>query len=322
MPYFEYCTVQDLRDAGVSVDKIADDALRNLIRIASARINKFTGQWFAPIIGDQYVDGQSSPRVWLPNLVPIVKLTAIAIISNQSARKPTLVLPDRREFGPISLTDVGISRNGRFVEFIVTESGTLFVFSSQRVSASELLFPEGVKNVKLTGVFGWLEDLKELEVEVQANAAVGDSKIVVDDATGWDTGDWAVFPDNEIQMVTGVKHGDNELLFLGDAEKLKVAVTTGDKIKTYGRSLLLIRECTVRLAARAAGDRAKLSGTINGADDPTALAIISERTDNYSYRKDPRLVSQAIQAGGTGDTWVDSTLEQIIDEIPPMVAFV
>lgn len=319
MPYFEYCTISDLRDEGITPQECPDQRALTIIRRASAKINIFTSQWFAPVVGDQYVDGQNSPMAWLPNYVPIVKLSAISIIPARTARVGPNYLPDRRIYD-VSLSDVQISRRGRVVEIIADPSVTNnWPYRWYYDELEEVWFPEGRQNVKLTGVFGWLEDEKDAEATVVGDWPLRSPKIVVDDVSGWAEGDICIFPDGSSQVVTGIKVSANELYFQTDTLKLKTAVSDGDVLHSYGRTPQLVRYAAVRLAAKMypkVGD-----STEN--DDIIAQAIISEKTDNYQYKLDPSLLRERIEAGvgSTGDAEVDAILSQMIDEIPVYIGF-
>lgn len=321
MPYFEYCTIQDLRDEGITPEECPDQRALTVIRRASAKINIYTSQWFAPIAGDQYIDGQNSPMAWLPNFVPINKLTAISVVKNRTARVGPRVLPDRRAYDIITLSDVQLSRNNRVVEIVgdVTEDFDAFYFRRYYNELEELWFPEGRRNIKLTGVFGWLEGDKDIESTVVGNWALKSPKIEIDDVSGWDVGDYCVFPDGSMQIVTGIKVSANELYFQADTFKLRTAVSDGENVNNYGMTPQLIRYAAIKLAHRMYPQL----GDSTASADIFAQALVSERTDNYSYRLDPTLLRERFEAGAnsTGDIEVDSILSQMVDEIPVYVGF-
>lgn len=321
MPNFEYCTIDDLRNEGITTQECTDERAIRLIRIASAKINAFTSQWFAPIVGDQYVDGQNSRMVWLPNYVPVLKLSAISILPDRTARVGPYYLPDRRIY-ELELSDVQISRGNRIVELVghVCASTMSFPWTWYHNELEEFWFPEGRQNVKLTGAFGWLEDPKDVESTVVGDTPAKSKILELDDASAWQEGDFIVFPDGSSQIVSGVKQSTNELYFQNDPYKLRVDLSNGDKVHTYGRIPTLIRWSAVRLTHRMTPK----IGDTSGQDDIISQAIVAERTDNYSYRLDPSLLRERIEAGigSTGDSEVDALLAQMIDEIPVYVGFV
>ncbi|GAF95113.1 unnamed protein product, partial [marine sediment metagenome] len=149
--------------------------------------------------------------------------------------------------------------------------------------------------------------------------AIRSPKVEIDDASEWDEGDICVFPDGSQQLVTGVKQSTNELYFQSSPLKLLVALSNGDTLVSYGRTPQLIRYCTIKLVARM---YPKVGDSSESADLITQ-AIVSEKTDNYSYKLDPSLLRERIEAGinSTGDVEVDSILSQMIDEIPVYIGF-
>jgi len=319
MPYFEYSTIQDLRDEGITPEECPDARALTVIRRASAKINIFTSQWFAPVVGEQLIDGQNSRMVWLPNYVPIQKLTAIEILKTRTARVGPHALPDRRIY-EISLSDVELARNNRVVELITdVQSPDQFPSRWYGNALEEVWFPEGRRNIRLTGVFGWLEDYKDVSSTVVGNWPLRSPKVELDDASEWVEGDVCVFPDGSTQIVTGVKLSTNEIYFQTDGLKLKTAVTDGQTLATYGRIPQLIRYATIRLVAKMY----PRVGDSSDQEDLIAQAIVSEKTDNYSYKLDAGLLRERIEAGAssTGDTEVDSILTQMIDEIPVYIGF-
>ena len=325
MAYFEYCTIKDLRDESVTFEDAQVNRALYLIRVASARINQFTSQVFAPITGDQYIDGRDSSLVSLPNLWPIVKLSSISILpARTSRRRATNVLPDRRVFS-VALSNVEISQNGRFIEWITDESDYSDWPTWSYPSESETWFPRGRRNIKLGGIFGWLEDGdEELTATVTSTAVKGASKVIVDDVTGWEEGMWAIFtfPNGTIekQAISGVDEVTPALLFAsGDPAKLRFAVPDTSTVEGHGRTPLLIRRAATRLAVR---DLAQITGEQGSPDDIFQQALVEERTDNYRYKLDANLIAERIESGSTGDSQVDAILQQFIDEIPVYVGMV
>jgi len=322
MAYFEYCTEKDLRDEGVTIDEASPTRLRYLIRVASDRINRFTGQIFQPIVGDQYVDGQNSPLVYLPGYIPIIDLTAIQIVSERTARQRTSVLPDRREF-TVALANVELSQDNRMIEWVTDYSTSGALPWWMGPTEYETWFPRGRKNVKLTGVFGWLEGDKALSTTTTSAATAGDAKVVVDDLTDWESHDWAIFTltgGTVMQKISGVDSTTSSLLFADDGpSKLSFDVPSGTVVQSFGRTPMLIRRAATRLVIR---DMPQLSSEGGQQDDIMQQAIVEERIDNYRYKIDADLISQRIESGSTGDAQVDSILQQFIDEIPTYIGMV
>ena len=96
-------------------------------------------------------------------------------------------------------------------------------------------------------------------------------------------------------------------------------MTDGQTLATYGRIPQLIRYATIRLVAKMY----PRIGDSSEQEDLISQAIVSEKTDNYSYKLDASLLRERIEAGAnsTGDTEVDSILSQMVDEIPVYIGF-
>lgn len=323
MPYFEYCTVKDLRDEGVTVAEANLNRLIALIRVSSSKINRFTSQWYIPVETELFIDGKNSALASLPNCVPIQKIEEIEVISERSTRKNASVLPDRRTFGPLVLADVSLSNNGRYIELVSLETGSLIDEIIR--PAGELWFPEGRRNIRVKGVFGWVEDQKEVSTTAAVAANKGDARVQLTDISGWEEGDFALFElaaGTRGQMVTNIDESTSELVFGGDTRRLLFAVPQDTVVKSFGRTPVLIRRAAVRLTAKEI--------TLLGAEDSASQmeeliqrAIVSERTDNYSYRLDPTLLREATESnsGTTGDPQVDSILQEFVEDSPPYVGF-
>lgn len=61
-----YCTIEDIRNEGVSADQAPDTRLNNLIELATAYIDGVTGQWFEPRAMTIALDGNDSDMLLLP----------------------------------------------------------------------------------------------------------------------------------------------------------------------------------------------------------------------------------------------------------------
>jgi hypothetical protein len=233
-----------------------------------------------------------------------------------------MVLPDRREF-TVALDQVERSQDNRVIEWITdyATSGTLPWWMGP--TEYETWFPRGRKNVKLTGVFGWLEGDKELSTTTTADATVGDAKVEVDDTTGWEPHDWALFEltsGTVMQKISGVDTATSSLMFADDGpSKLQFSIPSGTTVQSFGRTPMLIRRAATRLVIR---DMAQLSGENGSQDDIMTQAIVEEKIDNYRYKIDSDLIAQRIESGSTGDSQVDSILQQFIDEIPTYIGMV
>ncbi len=61
-----YCTVQEIRDEGITADQASDTRLTALIDLATAYIDGVTKQWFEPRAMTITLDGNGSKKLFLP----------------------------------------------------------------------------------------------------------------------------------------------------------------------------------------------------------------------------------------------------------------
>lgn len=72
-----YCSVQDVRDEGVTVGMAADPRLERLIDGATREIDEFTGWWFESRALTLNLDGNDAERLTLP--APAISITSVTI---------------------------------------------------------------------------------------------------------------------------------------------------------------------------------------------------------------------------------------------------
>jgi hypothetical protein len=156
-----YCSVQDLRDEGITVAMLSDD--RALAKIAkwSRAIERWTGRWFEPRVHAYTLDGEGGSVQRCP--IPIIRLDTVATVSGRGAgyleesisvdeirvynRHLTqgLIRPDDRANPRVEAPRV----DSAFGPEYRTEPGVFY---------SDLWkFPRGRLNIKLSGVFGYTE---------------------------------------------------------------------------------------------------------------------------------------------------------------------
>ena len=156
-----YCSVQDLRDEGITTTMLSDS--RALAKIAkwSRAIERWTGRWFEPRVQSYTLDGDGGSAQRCP--VPIIRLDTVALVSGRGAsfdqeaisvdevrvynRHLTqgLIRPDDRSNPRVEAPRV----DGAFGPEYRREPGVFY--------SDIWKFPRGRQNVKLSGVFGYTE---------------------------------------------------------------------------------------------------------------------------------------------------------------------
>lgn len=82
-PIGMYCTVQDLRDEGITVSMLSDANALRKINVASKYIERVTGRWFEPRTRTFYLDGDGNSTLRVGH--PIIEITGIATITGRGA---------------------------------------------------------------------------------------------------------------------------------------------------------------------------------------------------------------------------------------------
>lgn len=112
-----YATVQDIRDAGVTVDDADDIEVQALLDLCSILLDQACKQWFEPRVLDAVFDGTDSTLLQLP--VPIIELTSLQINDETTDLDParyraytSRALPDDRRNPRIKLINCGLFNHG------------------------------------------------------------------------------------------------------------------------------------------------------------------------------------------------------------------
>ena len=124
-----YATVADLRAEGVTPAQASDERLARLIDEASEFIDRLTGWWFEPRVLELTVSGRGAPTIEL--LAPAIRLDSMLV--------------DRR----VARTDAG--------EVLIVGAPVVSGSVDPRITRRRGVFPVGVGNVVLDGVFGYTE---------------------------------------------------------------------------------------------------------------------------------------------------------------------
>jgi len=147
-----YTTAQSVRTRGGLCDSIwSDTALDEKIALASAFVNQVTGQWFEAREQVISLDGRGTMTLLVP--IPIVEVTKIEIIDwpvlpGGAAEVSLDAVAIYNRHLTEQLTNPDDRKNPR-ITWTSTESGRRTVFVNK--------WPEGVRNIRLTGRFGFTE---------------------------------------------------------------------------------------------------------------------------------------------------------------------
>jgi hypothetical protein len=142
----QYCTIQSLRDEGVTDPPYSDTRLTNIIKLASAMIDKWTGRWFSAKQLDLTFDGSGERSLHLD--VPIIAITE-AYLEDTEIDLDGLVVYNRHITQDLTRPD---DRDAPRVEI-----AQAFDYTSPLYAEGLRVWPRGQQNVRLIGTFGYTE---------------------------------------------------------------------------------------------------------------------------------------------------------------------
>jgi hypothetical protein len=149
-----YCTVDELRDEGVS-DPATDPMLLRRIALATAMIDRWTGRWFEPRALTVRADGAGDGALLVGP--PIIALTGVRLVfANLDPEAEQLDLDELRIYNRhlTGYLDEDDRENPR-VEWHGWEIRQVNGETLDRQRAG--VWPRGTQNVELTGLFGYTD---------------------------------------------------------------------------------------------------------------------------------------------------------------------
>ena len=150
------------------LDSSSIDAFRKRLILTdiAGRINSITGQYFNPNAATLYADGRSDNIVNTPGFIPIIKLDNLTVIGNRTNYRDTpitgLNLLSRswntiQDFGGASCSCSQADCAYTEDDYVISNQ-----FDKRVIELAQRIFPGGAQNVKMEGVFGWLENVREV----------------------------------------------------------------------------------------------------------------------------------------------------------------
>lgn len=140
-----YCTVQDLRDEGVTVTMASDAQLQERILLVSRMIDRFTGRWFDLRTLSFTVDGTGKPSIHLDQ--PIVAIDTVSVDTIAFLPSDIIVYNRHVSEGLLYPNDAD---NPRIEVRQPIDDDLLFKVGLKN-------FPRGQLNIRLDGIFGYRE---------------------------------------------------------------------------------------------------------------------------------------------------------------------
>lgn len=153
----EYATVQQLRDEGVLTSQATDAQLLTKIRRMSALIDRWTGRWFYPKATVLTLDGTGKNMLLIGP--PIISVSQVKLLGQgavlMSASDDIVELAEIRVFNrhlTQGLTDPD-DRNSPKIQWLIFQR----IGDRLIEVVNQGLFPLGVQNIEVTGVFGYTD---------------------------------------------------------------------------------------------------------------------------------------------------------------------
>lgn len=256
---FAYTTLSELRSFGITELEYPDNVARKLIHLYSDRFNKLTDKVFAPI--ETIVKLNGGKKLYKIPGSPILKVKRISISSPDGTR---------------------MHLNNKQYEVI---NNTLIKFNTK--------LSEGLANVELTLIQGYLEELKEVEVELTSTISSGTTEFTVVNASDLEPRDILTFGRNMF-IIKEIDYNINKI-FIDDPGNIPM-INAGAKTICYGQVPLQVEEAIKLFVKNHRSLQAQKSG------------FKSEKIGNYSYTRDDK------STGITGISEIDSILFLFIND--------
>ena len=146
-----YCTVQDMRDEGVTDTQASDVRLGVLIDRWTKMINQWTGRFFSPLTKTIYVDGRGGRILHLYE--PIIDIDSVALISDRTTPSESPYEDDLYKIYNRHMTSGLLNpddRDNPRLEMLHPEELSLGMISPGE-------WPKGSQNLKVVGTFGYTD---------------------------------------------------------------------------------------------------------------------------------------------------------------------
>jgi len=307
-----YTSLQNVRDEGVTVAQASDSRILSAIERASNFIDTITGQAFYPFEGDLYCDGRESALVAAESMLPIIRLDEVEILSARTRSEQPIFEP--------------------FVNGVVeaydycTPSGIIDddLYSISLSRYVELLggkFPRGARNVRLHGVFGWLQAGKAFTTTTETDIDPGDVAVTLVSVVGLEVRDFLSVA-GKVVLVTGIDYTTGEVDF-EPCTIIDATIALGAEAKSYGACPLDIERVATYMAIQWSRKMAPAQAGLPSDQIGTPPTLFkSESTDNYSYSRfaPDELSPDGTTGKVTGSVEMDMILAQY--SRPPKVGVV
>ena len=300
----KYCTLEKFRAiTGVSEAKVADNVVQDALKLASDAISQGTRQIYLPTRELAYSNGRGTSIITHPEKYKIIEVFSMSVDSS------------RNSLGNAIAESAGVIGLGSS-EYLIQTNGFIISVLPRATSAQISLFPKGIKNVSIDGVFGWMDPIKSYETETLSEIEENTTEVELGDVTNVEPGDILVFGDIENSTsnylawaeVTEVDYDSDIITFEGLRSPVRATpIEVGSTVKCYGQVPEAIKIATATMAKNRIIPATAIEG---GAD------LKKMRVGYYSWTK---MTSEEL--GGaptqtlTGSIYADGLLQQYVGPV-------
>lgn len=313
MSIFKYTTIVELREEGLTEATLTDARAAKLIARVSEEINGLTDQWFAPVAKRLFVDGNGGSLAMMD--IPVLAVDDLEVLSSRSSDPGIARVGAVEPSYVIGLPSELPRFDDRFAMSSPFRPSTLipdFTIDDRKIR-SMTPFPNGVNNVRVDGIFGWLENRQVFETTLAAPLEPNASSCELVDASGIRRGHLITFivgagPNARTEFTAWVAYVEgNVVTFVDPATDLDVTLAVETtRVGDYGSVPAGIQQAALRLV-----NRQKTGiGTASFSEEEFFGRLKSEKTDNYQYT-----LAAAVEV--TGDDLVNTLLNKFVK--PPYV---
>jgi hypothetical protein len=255
---FQYASIKSIRDYGISSAQLSDAITLQLIQKYSPMINRWTEQFFIPLQSVERVNG-GREIYRIPNK-KIIKVNSISLINYDRSRTP--------------IDSLNYEVIGNLIKL-------------------DIYTPEAVKNLEIDGVFGTIENEKDISITLTSSIIKDSTSFTVLDASELEERDVLVYG-NYCIIVNSINYSTNTISI--DKFAYNATIQSGTVLNSYGAVPILIEKAAQLLLKH----NRTLENQVGG-------RIKTEKTDDYSY--------ELFENKGTssGITEVDNILNSFIE---------
>ncbi len=158
---WQYCTIQDLRDEGVTVEMLSDEDALKKITLASKYIEKVTGRWFEPRERSFLLRTKGRQMLEMP--APIILISEVKLVEGRGdSMTETTIDLDTLLIYNRHLTEGLTDPDDRDDPMISYRRDTR-LWRAESIGEYVERWPNNFQQVRVTGVFGYTE-LESIEV--------------------------------------------------------------------------------------------------------------------------------------------------------------